>query len=201
MPLDLEGEEEALPAAKETPESILLQRSDEQLVQRALEQLPVAYREVLLLCEVEEMSYQEISAALVIPMGTVMSRLSRARTALRGGIRHPKGSFDGKGFAMAAVGLHLFMAKTSLSLAVKHAGCATLAAGILAQSGSFFLTWFGCGTAVCGSRGRDRGRRAPATGAAHDPRFVTPAWAWPTRNQVRRNGVRALACVKSRRRA
>jgi RNA polymerase sigma-70 factor (ECF subfamily) len=85
--LDLEGEEEALPAAEETPESILLQRSDGRLVQQALEQLPVAYREVLLLCEVEEMSYQEISATLVIPMGTVMSRLSRARKALRRGLQ------------------------------------------------------------------------------------------------------------------
>jgi len=85
VPLDLEGEGDVLlPAARETPESILLQRSDEQLVRRALEQLPVAYREILLLCEVEEMSYQEISTALVIPMGTVMSRLSRARKALRG---------------------------------------------------------------------------------------------------------------------
>jgi RNA polymerase sigma-70 factor (ECF subfamily) len=52
-----------------------------------LEQLPVSYREVLLLCEVEEMSYQEISTALDIPMGTVMSRLSRARKALRNGLR------------------------------------------------------------------------------------------------------------------
>jgi RNA polymerase sigma-70 factor, ECF subfamily len=83
VPLDLDGEEEALPTDKETPESILLQRSDSQLVQHALEELPVAYREILLLCEVEEMSYQEISATLAIPMGTVMSRLSRARKALR----------------------------------------------------------------------------------------------------------------------
>jgi RNA polymerase sigma-70 factor (ECF subfamily) len=81
--LDIEGEEEALPTVKETPESILLQRSDWQLVQQALEHLPVAYREVLLLCEVEEMSYQEISATLGIPIGTVMSRLSRARRSLR----------------------------------------------------------------------------------------------------------------------
>jgi RNA polymerase sigma-70 factor (ECF subfamily) len=81
--LDLENAEETLPATTETPESMLLQRSDAQLVQQALEQLPVAYREVLLLCEVEEMSYQEISATLAIPMGTVMSRLSRARKALR----------------------------------------------------------------------------------------------------------------------
>ena len=82
--LDLEGEGEALlPAVEETPESILLQRSDQLLVQVALDRLPVAYREVLLLCEFEEMSYQEISATLAIPIGTVMSRLSRARRVLR----------------------------------------------------------------------------------------------------------------------
>jgi len=85
--LDLEDDEKTLPRVVETPESILLQRSDWQLVQQALEQLPVAYREVLLLCEVEEMSYQEISATLAIPMGTVMSRLSRARRALRAAVQ------------------------------------------------------------------------------------------------------------------
>jgi RNA polymerase sigma-70 factor (ECF subfamily) len=85
--LDLEAEERALPTAKETPESTLLQRSDQQLVRQLLEELPVAYREILLLCEVEEMSYQEISAALGVPMGTVMSRLSRARKALRSGLQ------------------------------------------------------------------------------------------------------------------
>jgi RNA polymerase sigma-70 factor (ECF subfamily) len=87
MPIDVEGEEEVLPTTEETPESILLQRSDWQRVQQAMEHLPVAYREVLLLCEVEEMSYQEISATLVIPIGTVMSRLSRARKMLREGLR------------------------------------------------------------------------------------------------------------------
>lgn len=87
VPLDLESDGEALPTIKETPESILLQRSDWQMVQRALEQLPVTHREVLLLCEVEEMSYQEIAATLAIPMGTVMSRLSRARGALRDAVR------------------------------------------------------------------------------------------------------------------
>ena len=91
VPLDFEGDEDALPRVMETPESILLQRSDWQLVQQALEQLPVAYREVLLLCEVEEMSYQEISAMLALPMGTVMSRLSRARRALRGEVRKMQG--------------------------------------------------------------------------------------------------------------
>ena len=87
VPLDLEGDEENLPKVQETPESILLQRSDRELVQQALEQLPVPYREVLLLCEVEEMSYQEIAATLSIPIGTVMSRLSRARRALRASVQ------------------------------------------------------------------------------------------------------------------
>ncbi|MGD0825647.1 MAG: sigma-70 family RNA polymerase sigma factor [Terriglobales bacterium] len=87
VPLDPEDEEEFLPSVSETPESILLQRSDGQLLEQAMEQLPVAYREVLLLCEVEEMSYQEIAATLAIPIGTVMSRLSRARKALRDDLR------------------------------------------------------------------------------------------------------------------
>lgn len=93
----VELEDEALPAAQETPESILLQRADWELVQRALAQLPVAHREVLLLCDVEEMSYSEIAATIGIPMGTVMSRLSRARRALRDAVqkmqqRPPAGS-------------------------------------------------------------------------------------------------------------
>ena len=83
VPLESDTDQQIVPAAIETPESILLQRSDQQLVQKALAELPVPYREVLLLCEFEEMSYQEISAMLAIPMGTVMSRLSRARRALR----------------------------------------------------------------------------------------------------------------------
>ena len=54
-------------AAAETPESILLEQASERLLQEAIEQLPLPFREVLLLCDVEEMSYQEISAALSIP--------------------------------------------------------------------------------------------------------------------------------------
>ncbi len=83
VPLEPEDGQDAIPTDQHTPESILLQRSDRELVQEALTRLPVPYREVLLLCEFEEMSYQEISATLAIPMGTVMSRLSRARRALR----------------------------------------------------------------------------------------------------------------------
>lgn len=67
----------------ENPETILMSRSDSQLMQRAIDDLPVHYREALVLCEVEEMSYQEIAQILSIPMGTVMSRLARARKAVR----------------------------------------------------------------------------------------------------------------------
>lgn len=82
VPLDAEDAPE-LPAGPETPETILLEQSQHQLLQQAIEGLPVHFREILLLCEVEEMSYQEIADTLSIPIGTVMSRLSRARKALR----------------------------------------------------------------------------------------------------------------------
>jgi RNA polymerase sigma factor (sigma-70 family) len=75
----------------ETPDSIFGKRSDAQLVERAIEQLPAHSREVLLLCEVEELSYQQISEALSIPIGTVMSRLARARKAIRESLRDASG--------------------------------------------------------------------------------------------------------------
>jgi RNA polymerase sigma-70 factor, ECF subfamily len=81
--IDGEPDESLLPAETATPESILIAQADRETVQRALTDLPVHFREILLLCEVEEMSYQEISETLTIPMGTVMSRLYRARKALR----------------------------------------------------------------------------------------------------------------------
>jgi RNA polymerase sigma-70 factor, ECF subfamily len=85
--LDSEEDGPELAVENETPEAILLQRSNSQLVQGAVENLPVHYREILLLCEVEEMSYQEIAETLSIPVGTVMSRLSRARKTLRDALR------------------------------------------------------------------------------------------------------------------
>ncbi|MGA7382696.1 MAG: sigma-70 family RNA polymerase sigma factor [Terriglobales bacterium] len=82
VPLDAEDADE-LPAGPETPETVLISHSEHQLLQEALETLPLHFREILLLSEIEEMSYQEISETLSIPIGTVMSRLSRARKALR----------------------------------------------------------------------------------------------------------------------
>jgi RNA polymerase sigma factor (sigma-70 family) len=81
--MDPEEDGSELAVDTETPETILLNCSNSQLVQRAIDDLPVHYRETLLLCEVEEMSYQEIAEILRIPMGTVMSRLARARKSVR----------------------------------------------------------------------------------------------------------------------
>ena len=81
--LDNEDEAPLEPEAGDTPESILLARDAQEKIRAALEALPVHHREIILLSDIEEMSYQEISQALSIPIGTVMSRLSRARRAMR----------------------------------------------------------------------------------------------------------------------
>lgn len=81
--LDDDGAAPIEPVASGTPESILISSVDRQAIQTALEALPVQYREVILLCDVEEMRYQEIADTLAIPVGTVMSRLSRGRKAMR----------------------------------------------------------------------------------------------------------------------
>ena len=81
--LDDDDDKVPEPETTDTPESILLATREQEKIRAALEKLPVHYREVILLCDLEEMSYQEISQALGIPIGTVMSRLSRARGAMR----------------------------------------------------------------------------------------------------------------------
>jgi RNA polymerase sigma-70 factor (ECF subfamily) len=75
--------DETIPSAEPTPEDSLIAQANRESVRHALRELSVPFREILLLCEVEEMSYEEISQTLTIPIGTVMSRLSRARKALR----------------------------------------------------------------------------------------------------------------------
>jgi RNA polymerase sigma-70 factor (ECF subfamily) len=81
--LDDEDQAVSEPVTNVTPESVLLASMEQQAIQQALEALPVNFREVILLCDLEEMSYQEIAQTLAIPVGTVMSRLSRARKAMR----------------------------------------------------------------------------------------------------------------------
>ncbi len=66
-----------------SPETLLLQSADQALVRQALEELPVHFREVLVLRELEGLSYKEIADVAGIPLGTVMSSLARARKRLR----------------------------------------------------------------------------------------------------------------------
>lgn len=89
------------------PESLLIQKSTVSAIRSAIEQLPFACREVILLRDVEDFSYREIAEIVEIPMGTVMSRLSRARSAVRDTLclaainqfRQPAGAFDRTGEA------------------------------------------------------------------------------------------------------
>jgi len=70
-------------AESRNPETLLLQRADGQLLNQALDELPTDFREVLVLLELEGLSYKEIAEVLGTPIGTVMSRLARARHRLR----------------------------------------------------------------------------------------------------------------------
>jgi len=65
-----------------SPEAKLLEKADSEQLHTAIAALPLSYREVLVLREIEGLSYQDIAKALSIPIGTVMSRLARARSLL-----------------------------------------------------------------------------------------------------------------------
>lgn len=71
------------PSAAKDPETLLLERLDSQLLERLIGKLPPLYREVLVLREIEDLSYREIAEILTLPVGTVMSRLARARQRLQ----------------------------------------------------------------------------------------------------------------------
>ena len=64
------------------PADIAIEHADRERVNRAIEDLPVVFREVLVMRELEELSYRKIATIVDIPMGTVMSRLSRGRQML-----------------------------------------------------------------------------------------------------------------------
>jgi len=65
------------------PEALLLRTADDRLLRQALEELPAEFREVVILRELEELSYKEIADIAGVPLGTVMSRLARARQRLK----------------------------------------------------------------------------------------------------------------------
>ncbi len=82
MELTVERGEDALSSVPDDPEALLLRETLSEDLRLALERLPEAFREAVWLRDVEELSYQEIAAVLEIPVGTVMSRLSRGRKQL-----------------------------------------------------------------------------------------------------------------------
>lgn len=67
----------------ETPEASLIRQANTDLVRQAIAQLPASFREVVVLVDLEEMRYHEVAETLSIPIGTVMSRLARARKQVR----------------------------------------------------------------------------------------------------------------------
>ena len=82
--LSLDDPDHPIPISQgETPERQLERRSVEQLVRGAIAAMPAAEKEILLLRDLQELSYEEISAILDIPLGTVKSKLNRARLALK----------------------------------------------------------------------------------------------------------------------
>jgi RNA polymerase sigma-70 factor (ECF subfamily) len=87
VPLPEDHEEPLRSATLETspdPESVSAAEDERRTLDRLMAALPVEHREVLVLRELEDMSYREIAAVTQMPIGTVMSRLARARAALRG---------------------------------------------------------------------------------------------------------------------
>jgi RNA polymerase sigma factor (sigma-70 family) len=78
-----EVEYEGLHGTKvETPEDVVLFKADATAIQKALEQLPTQFREVIVLREINQMNYRDIAEITNVPIGTVMSRLSRGRQLL-----------------------------------------------------------------------------------------------------------------------
>jgi RNA polymerase sigma factor (sigma-70 family) len=74
---------EAMIATTPDPESASVRRDERRMLQRLMSALPEEHREVLVLREIEEMDYREIATVTNVPIGTVMSRLARARAALK----------------------------------------------------------------------------------------------------------------------
>jgi RNA polymerase sigma-70 factor, ECF subfamily len=79
---DENGANEPADAAQD-PYTAYVNRVEREQVRAAIQQLPLEFREIIILREYEELSYQEIAALLDCPPGTVMSRLARARSKLR----------------------------------------------------------------------------------------------------------------------
>ena len=80
---DLAAESREATGGDDNPEVVMLRGANRLVVNQAIEALPVAYREVIVMREIEDLSYKEIAQVASLPIGTVMSRLARAREMLR----------------------------------------------------------------------------------------------------------------------
>ena len=90
-PAELSGMDPAAPelqqVEEETPETLALRALDRRMLNEALAALPAQFREVLILREMEDLPYQDIARITAVPIGTVMSRLSRSRRLLADSLR------------------------------------------------------------------------------------------------------------------
>jgi RNA polymerase sigma-70 factor (ECF subfamily) len=80
---DIEDVDEVVLSHDDSPEKLYASRQATRRVRRAIASLPMAQRQVVTLVDIEECSYAEVAAILAVPVGTVMSRLARARQALK----------------------------------------------------------------------------------------------------------------------
>jgi RNA polymerase sigma-70 factor (ECF subfamily) len=87
--VDLDANEQSLTETQENPHVVYLRKLERTEVREAIESLPDAYREIIVLRDIEGFTYQEIATVLECPAGTVMSRLGRARGKLRKLLHRP----------------------------------------------------------------------------------------------------------------
>jgi RNA polymerase sigma factor (sigma-70 family) len=86
---DSEFAEASGESGRDDPETQLFRKIERARIDAAIERLPTVYREAIVLRELEELAYEEIAQATNVPIGTVMSRLSRARAMLRARLAKP----------------------------------------------------------------------------------------------------------------
>ncbi len=87
--VEFEEEQHSSATPSATPEAVVLLTADAADLRRAIQELPPEFRETLMLREMEELSYRQIAEVTGVPIGTVMSRLARARHLLRTRLRQP----------------------------------------------------------------------------------------------------------------
>ena len=92
---DEEGAAE-LPSPSDGPAELLLRLEAVAAVRAGMDELPTALREVVILCALEEMSYEQAARVLAVPVGTVRSRLHRAKARLAGLLRREMANTEGK---------------------------------------------------------------------------------------------------------